>query len=304
MHVEFKFLVDPFGIQLTDNQPFAINLGGEERVTLTIERYEKQVNAIQVTTRADFPIADETVEALKKLPPHLPLNECNKNIQETVRRIESRIRNVSFQTIRLLRWIYDIGGVHSPFGVIHHKWSDDNVTWYQFPTQYTVTELYGINQIKVADISSEQIAQMVHDRIDEPVAHSLYLEAERNLGNNNRSCLVLAVAAAETAIKSVVIHFLPQSEWLVKNVPSPPIVKLYKKYLPKILPIGEQNFLSKDKLKILEEAVKKRNELVHGRDTDVHTHDLLPMLKTVKCLLWLCDYYNGNKWALRFSKEG
>src|SRR2546422_3448400 len=67
-----------------------------------------------------------------------------------------------------------------------------------------------------------------------PLGHELLREAFRNQRDNTRSAVVMAVAAAETAMKELVVTLAPETRWLMENIPSPPLDKIIREYLEQL----------------------------------------------------------------------
>ena len=60
----------------------------------------------------------------------------------------------------------------------------------------------------------------------EPLAHQLLHEAEEQIVNNSRSALIMAVAAAEVGLKSLIVQKLPETEWLIVKFAFPLLRRL------------------------------------------------------------------------------
>ncbi len=73
--------------------------------------------------------------------------------------------------------------------------------------------------------SSQQVA---------PVGHELIREAWDLRVRSARGALVLGVAALEAGVKQFVQELVPDTSWLLENLPSPPMEKILKTYLPSI----------------------------------------------------------------------
>jgi hypothetical protein len=112
------------------------------------------------------------------------------------------------------------------------------------------------------------VEEMFREGVREPVSEELLREAEAQPHANPRSSLLLAVAAAEIGFKELVADLVPGAEWLALNLQSPPLVKMLKEYLP-MLPVrvgGPALPPPKPIPQILDDAVRRRNELSHRGD--------------------------------------
>ena len=76
---------------------------------------------------------------------------------------------------------------------------------------------------------------MINQGLSEPLTHSLFREAYAQRVTNRRSSLVLAVAAAEVAVKRCATILAPRAAWLLEELPSPPIAQMITDFLPSLL---------------------------------------------------------------------
>jgi hypothetical protein len=141
----------------------------------------------------------------------------------------------------------------------------------------------------------------------EPVHHELFREAWHLLSGNSRSSLVIGIAAAEVGLKNLISILLPESEWLLENVQSPPITKIIEEYLP-TLPVknslhGEVLSLPEETIESIKKGVFARNSIVHKGSAPPNYNSLEEILLSIKDLLWLIDYYAGYDWAIEHLRD-
>ena len=96
---------------------------------------------------------------------------------------------------------------------------------------------------------------------------------------------------------------VPQAQWLVDEVQTPSLSKMLSKFLP-TLPVkarfvGKSIRPPKALLHQLENAVKRRNKLVHAGVPPPRWDELDEMLKAINDFLWICDVYQGQVWAAK-----
>lgn len=127
-----------------------------------------------------------------------------------------------------------------------------------------------------------------------------------------RSAVILAVTAVEVEVKRLISEFAPKTAWLVANLPTPPIVKLVKAYLPIIIAIPPHQLPPPRLMSTLEKAVELRNSFVHGgfqasgrwaAASDLSPQDVEKILEASSDLLWLFDLYRGHTWAISYLSE-
>ncbi|HEV2748857.1 MAG TPA: hypothetical protein VGW34_16365 [Allosphingosinicella sp.] len=131
-----------------------------------------------------------------------------------------------------------------------------------------------------------------------PLAQELRNEALLIRDASPRSSLLMAVSALEVGIKTHIARIAPDTEWLLLKMPSPPVEKLLRHYLPH-LHAGNNRSVDWEKLRPLfgtcAKMVEDRNKLAHGgqspsgADFD-HYHD------AVGDLLHVLDYLEGQDW--------
>lgn len=144
-------------------------------------------------------------------------------------------------------------------------------------------------------------------RAGEPFGQDLLQEAWRLVATNPRSSLTTGVAAVETRLKELITDLVPQTAWLIKNIPSPSVSKLATKYLEE-LPArctiaGRVLRPSKTILRELEWAIEQRNDLVHGSlSSELDAERVKQFLRKARSLLYLLDYYAGYEWASEWGE--
>src|SRR4051794_748089 len=94
-------------------------------------------------------------------------------------------------------------------------------------------------------------------------------EAWRLIDSNPRSALVTCISAIETRVKELVSDLVPETEWLLENLPSPPIDKIIRDYLDQLptrcTPEGKVFRPNKEVITEIKWGIEQRNRLVHGR---------------------------------------
>ena len=200
--------------------------------------------------------------------------------------------------VATLRWRYAQEGPPSPlrnFGL--YCSNDGGDSWLPIPGRYSiqnVTPPHSVFMIQEADVS--ELHRLLSEGIEEPAYHELLREAKELEHTSPRSSVLLAVSAAEVAVKSTVIATMPKTAWLVENLPSPPLVKILSEYFPVLFEKGESFYDSNNKeglLKTMEAAVFLRNQMVHKGTAPPSRDKVREILHGVQELLWICDYYSG-----------
>jgi hypothetical protein len=98
----------------------------------------------------------------------------------------------------------------------------------------------------------------------------------------------------------LIAFLVPAAEWLVMELPSPPIRKIVSDWLP-TLPIQSHYLPTKRLRRALNKAVEARNEIVHTGHTP--SVDVPGLLEATADLLRLFDVYRGHDWALEHVSD-
>ncbi len=137
------------------------------------------------------------------------------------------------RTIKILRWISNEDGSHNPILDSKSLWSMDQTFWHPTPVVITA-DISAKSALIISRSMQIEIEALVASGEDEPLHHSLFREASAQIGLNPRSALLIAIAAAEIAVKRCILTLVPDAEWLATNVPSPPLYLMITEYLPKL----------------------------------------------------------------------
>lgn len=210
--------------------------------------------------------------------------------------VEREIKRVVSQVVGLTRWRCNRPGPVELHSLGPHEWSMDGSNWSPNVCR-PASSLHAagpdlvLSQARLADIE-----ELLQNDKEEPVYQSLLREAESLLESNPRSAIAIGTTAAEVAIKALVSKLAPQTGWLIENLPSPPIVKIVKEYLPQLLSSDAPQF-DEQLIQELTTAVSLRNKLVHGGNTSLEISKARSTFIVLRDIVWLCDYFSGATWA-------
>ena len=234
----------------------------------------------------------------------LPLRYFPKNFEDYIRSIRSELSDYIQRTFNIYRWRTGQPGVHNPFSRGGMVFSLDNKKWFLVPHG-----IKGAFSIWVPPILPDKIGlkirQLVESNHDQPKGHLLFCEANSIRGSNPRNALLIAMSALEVAVKECIIKLNPDSQWVVKNMPSPNILQLINEYIPKISKNAKSILpLPKMMKEIVLKGVVIRNKIAHIGEQAPKNETQKEIFATIGDLLWILDYCAGHDWALNFiSKE-
>lgn len=216
----------------------------------------------------------------------------------------SDLRSFSSRTYKTIRWVDGIEGPNNPFINSKTQWSFDNSEWLDFPTK-----LYSDFKIKRGLYLSpefiERVTRIVQSGESEPLSHELLREAYSIKDLYPRSSLLIAISATESGVKQTITTLQPKTNWLIENIPSPDVIKLYKDYIHRklIKPNTKIRVPEQTVLKPLQKLIQMRNILAHGGSCNLNNRKLKGSLRVIENFLWILDLHKGNTWAARHIDE-
>lgn len=221
---------------------------------------------------------------------------------EFVKRVATLPRKQLSRGVKVLRWRADQPGGPEPLTGRAFEWSIDQKTWRGFADRL-YGRISGRSAYRLAPKHKADIEQYVKDGLGEPAGHELLREAYSISGHNPRSSLVIGIAACEIGVKLCISSVIPAATWLVENLPSPPVEKMLREYLPKLPADNRINGQVLPPpariLEIIKKGVLLRNQIIHKGAT-VKARSCEEVLGAITDVLWLCDYYSGYEWALNY----
>jgi hypothetical protein len=234
-----------------------------------------------------------------------PLDVLPEHLDALFTEMQSLHRAAAGRTVQLLRWRHGFEVPTQPFAQRTDEWSLDQETWWRISIRgrgYVQVSLYDLGPSAITRISE---VQRLLDADDEmPVGHELLTEAQEQAHLSLRSALVLSLAALEVGFKGLIGELVPAATWLAAELPSPPLEKMLRHYLP-LLPkalevsAGLGDRLNDDVLVQVRKAVELRNNLVHKGKAKIDFRWLHSWMDLCRDLLYLFDFYQGHSWALQ-----
>jgi hypothetical protein len=220
--------------------------------------------------------------------------------------VRSELSDIARRTALVLRWRADAEGPHDPFSSAGMSWSTDRGFWHPMPSNRSVLFI-PTKLVKQSGAIAESVQGIVAARNGAPLHHALFLEAWGQYSANPRSAIVVGMAAAELAVKHCIAVLVPGAEWLATNIPTPPLEKILREYLP-LLPArhlidGNVKPPPKGVMETLKKAVTIRNSLAHAGTVSPTRETAEQILKAIRDLLWLLDYYGGHEWAFDYISQ-
>lgn len=256
-------------------------------------------------------LINEAGECRKNFIPYRYL--CPSDICEILDCAEKELNSKSTKFLKLLRWRQ---GIDAPSEIleshsIYWKVDEDNQDYYLVPSEngpQQVIESNGLRGITWdADDPQNLQALWEKDGIDEPLGHTLLREAIILAAESPRSAILIMTAAVETAVKMHISSIAPDTKWLLEEAQSPPVPKMFRKYIPLIHDKHENKIDHYEKLKPffnkLDKLFEVRNKIAHTGIIPNDAPSIHDNLELVSNLLYLLDVLAGHEWAKSYANN-
>ena len=166
------------------------------------------------------------------------------------------------------------------FVSIVFEWSYDGETWHKLPRILKWIVSANKYSIILKEGDFKTVYNLINEIGAEPVYHSIFREAWEQRSSNPISSMIMVVTAIEVFAKQLIEKTVPDAEWLIFNIQSPPIFKLFQDYIPnleidndiqgvKILPPKEmisdlRNWVNKRKWDSAQRKESKKRQRIKG----------------------------------------
>jgi hypothetical protein len=208
--------------------------------------------------------------------------------------------------LRLARWRanYFKGGLNPLRTFMDLDWSFDGVEWKPIQRIATSARLYISPQPTPWTVEAQHFMEKESSsELDEPLGHELLREAWTNRGQNPRSSVVLAVAAAEVGFKQFASKSFPETAWILESLQSPPLIHMLTKFPWSRLGLQLNNTVPtvpKSIIKELGNAVSLRNKIVHTGVAELKDTTVVSVIAAVRDLLYFLDALEGQgrSWSI------
>jgi hypothetical protein len=228
-------------------------------------------------------------------------------LQQLCEKAHGQLQQVTRSFIHLVRWRLNPGswtGDRSKVRGTRFHWSRDGREWNELARMPNLTLNVQPAGARLAEATERILVSL--SEAEAPLGREVWhAAAAADEQDDPRTSIILSVSAVEIELKRFIGEIVPQAEWLVMNLPTPPIVTMIVKYLPTLEGYDDKYEPPKNVIKSLGEAVSRRNTLVHvgtkSADRILATRDeAQDSLNASSDMLWLFDVYRGHRWALNY----
>jgi hypothetical protein len=283
-------------------------------VTLYVREPKSEIAAMLDRVRANsLPEGEQMVNALiasKTGVPwdqqaHVMLESMPPQFLDYARSIERRFGDGVERFVGLLRWRYAQWGPPKAIkSALPLQWSDDNgKSWNYMPFTLHST-LRGDVTLAFDAARRDEIVALFEDgrELFEPVYRELLREANQLEDTSRRSSLILAVAAAEIAIKTLFQDLKSDFYGIdLLREAAPPATTMFADLTKLPLPATIHGQYLPPPSRLLEElqrAISARNGLAHVGAEPLDRDSLIVKMNAIRDLILIVDHYRGFTWTL------
>jgi hypothetical protein len=244
------------------------------------------------------------VEKKRKQRSEFP-SGLSSGAEDRLGQLTSEMKEVAERFVSKLRWRLDLGGRGRVFQAAPKIfWSEDAKTWMTLPSKMFV-DFEVRRDFLVDSLSDVLLSDLKLNDLAEPIAHRLFREAWSKRHGDHEAALMQGVVALEVGVKNCIVALLPTAEYLILEMPSPPVAKLLQDFLPTLAEKTkvEAPSLSPSIIESITNMIHQRNLLVHKGKTTVDLSRVIEYLEIIHDLLYFLDFISGNNWALALTSR-
>jgi hypothetical protein len=230
-------------------------------------------------------------------------DELSGSLKEFSSALYSELADAAVRAFEVIRWRCAMPGPVRPYRSLGFEFSEDQNVWYRLPHKITLRIKAGVPR---GPIDSAELESMISSGAQEPLSHALLREAwaSMTITRGYSSALIIGMAALEIGAKHLIAELIPGARWLALQMPAPPIDRILTDFLPtlpaRLLANGKVITPPKELIDAIKKGVTARNMAVHAGTTELDREFVERVLDAVSEILWILDFYAGNKWAVNY----
>jgi hypothetical protein len=225
-------------------------------------------------------------------------------MQDAIRQVRLELDEAARRTVALLRWRISDDGPHQPLHVEREQWSLDREMWHETPVGVSGRSWSSVAPL-ICDEIRDDVQMYLDQGVEAPLALALWREAWELRGANDRSALLIGMAALEVGVKHYIAAVAPDTAWLLEELPAPPVHRLLDEYIPRLpTPKGEPVQPLGDAVRErIRKAQDLRNKVAHAGRERVDQGTVFETLRTIRAVLVTLDVNRGFAWAVNPNDE-
>jgi hypothetical protein len=226
-----------------------------------------------------------------------------ENVHRLFGDIHEELAAPAARLVGILRWRFNRPYPANPMAGAELDWSLDGATWHRAPGGAFHAPLVGSTGPVLDPPAFEEIHEWwASQNPVVPLSRQILVDANTQLGENNRAAIALAVAAVEVGVKEFcATKGNAESEaWLLREMASPPLRRLLRDYTVFFTSrrTTDGRSFPKPLLVTLDRAIEARNRIVHRGDLPPMDEETAAILVAANDVLYLLDWFAGHDWAL------
>jgi hypothetical protein len=221
-----------------------------------------------------------------------------RRTQDFVVVVRTELAEAAARTIGLLRWRMADEGPYDAIRTRGALWSLDGDDWHHLPTAIEMRTSTSIVP-RISSAIHGDVQALLDGGAEEPLAHRLWREAWQLRADNPRSALLIGMTALEVGVKNYIARAVPDTDWLLEQLPAPPTHRLLADYIPSLSPPSEAAAprITAEVRDAIRGAQDLRNVLAHTGKGEVGYDWLDRTLRLIRNVLWRLDAASGFSWA-------
>lgn len=233
---------------------------------------------------------------------HICSRKSSESIKNFINENHNNWVNETKEIYELVRWRYNFDGSETNINSAKCELNIDAKTWHEIHHPGPVLQIRPITipgYMTTKNLQST-LQRLIDKKAEEPISQKLIRESISTMAKNPKGAFVIAATALEVGVKEFILTMTNENEWLIENLPSPPIVKILSEYIPTICTDFK---LSEDKISKLKTLINRRNKLVHVGEFNLDKSQLLKSINLIYDILILFEIKKGNNWAKCYLED-
>lgn len=230
---------------------------------------------------------------------------CPSYVRELLDRAEDELSTSADRLLRLLRWRYRLFSQpdNADRGALYCGTRSGKTLLAPLPGgESKEVFMRPVPRIDWDPAGQEALKEMWKEScLEEPLGHVLLREAINIAESSPRSAILISAAALEAAVKIHISNVAPATGWLMQEMPSPPIFKVLRDYIPDIHKQegGDMSFWEnlKPYFRKVEDLFRVRNKVAHTGVIPDDAPQVDEVISLVSDMLYLLDVIEGRQWA-------
>jgi hypothetical protein len=232
----------------------------------------------------------------------LPLKHYPDDLKMIIKKASEELTTETLRFLKQIMWFFNLSHLNDPMRYVSLYCNAQGADYHFVNYPETSVGNRWQNDIIWRDGNIDGFVSLWKSASEEPLGHELLREAGSMLHTAPRSALLMLASALEVAVKSYISNRAPVTQWLLTELPSPPVPKILRKFVPALKPVQAVSLANwsglKSMFRRIDDLVDARNRLTHRGELTITADQLFEFKDDVSDLLFIFDYLNGEQWAI------